>query len=62
MGEDGLLMKDVKDGRFSMKLFYLLLAMARDSLLVFFLPVLSRIFRCPPKLASLLRKLLRAKC
>ena len=32
MEEDGLLMKDVKDSRFSMKLFYLLLASARDLL------------------------------
>ena len=31
-GEDGLLMKDVKDGRFSVKLFYLLLTLAKDSL------------------------------
>ena len=31
-GEDGLLMKDVKDGCFSVKLFFLFLASARDSL------------------------------
>ena len=31
-GEDGLLMKDVKDGHFNVKLFYLLLASARDLL------------------------------
>ena len=31
-GEEGLLMKDVKDGRFSVKFLYLLLALARNLL------------------------------
>ena len=57
--EDVLLMKDVKDGCFLVKHFYLLLATVR---ILFFPSVLFGTLGCPPKLASLLGKLLGAKC